>query len=205
MVELGKIEKPDAESFSGKRKLYCVPNVLIVESAPEEYKKLANKYWDEVSGHIAKLEIAGKIKKIFADNITSMDKEAIDELVKINEKALQLIKSKIEEGAELFPLESEEIFGPFIDWRNCLHIIRTEEAAQKVLGFYMEFLNKRLEHILGVIEKNLLSDEAGLLIMADEYRAKLQFPSDIEIFLVTPPSYDDLMRWLRDRMKDLQQ
>jgi hypothetical protein len=38
-----------------------------------------------------------------------------------------------------------------------------------------------------------------LLIIKDEDRAKLQFPSDIEVFLVTPPSYDDIMRWFREK------
>jgi len=28
----------------------------------------------------------------------------------------------------------------------------------------------------------------------------LQFPKDIEVFLITPPSYDDILRWLRDKL-----
>jgi hypothetical protein len=52
---------------------------------------------------------------------------------------------------------------------------------------------------MDVINTRLSGAEAGLLIMKDEDRAKLQFPADIEVFLVTPPSYDDIMRWLREK------
>jgi hypothetical protein len=53
---------------------------------------------------------------------------------------------------------------------------------------------------MNLIESKLLEAEAGLLIMKDEDRSKLQFPKDIEVFLITPPSYDDIMRWFRERM-----
>jgi hypothetical protein len=36
--------------------------------------------------------------------------------------------------------------------------------------------------------------------MKDEDRAKVQFPRDVEVFLITPPSYDDIIRWIRDRI-----
>jgi len=38
--------------------------------------------------------------------------------------------------------------------------------------------------------------------MRDEDRIRLQLSSDIEIFLVTPPSYDDILRWFREKAKD---
>ena len=66
-------------------------------------------------------------------------------------------------------------------------------------GFsYIVWKNKK--YMLDVIEKNLSEAEAGLLILKDEDRAKLQFPKDIEVFLITPPSYDGIMRWFRERM-----
>ncbi len=65
MAELGKIEKPDNKHYSGKKKLYCVRNMYLVEDAPEEYKSLFNKYWDEVAQQIEKIEVAGKIKTVF--------------------------------------------------------------------------------------------------------------------------------------------
>ncbi len=199
MAELGKIEKPSAESVAGKRKLYCVPSVYPVEEAPEEYGELVQRYWDEVTDQLDRMEQAGRIMKIFCENIFTSGPEALEVLGKINERALQLIKKKLEAGAELFPIESEDIFGPFLDWRSCLSVVRTRDVASKVFGFYREVAEKRISRILDVVDKSLDEGEAGLLMMADEDRMKLQFPQDIEVFLVTPRSYDDLMRWLRDR------
>lgn len=203
MAELGKIEKPAAESFEGKRKLYCVPNVYPFKDAPDDYSGLVNKYWEEVVRQTEKLEVAGKIRKIFCESIAVRGEEAYEALTKLNEPALQLIRRKVDEGAELFPVEEEEIFGSFLDWANCLNVVRTKDVFAKVFGFYTELSNKRLEHAAGLIESNLLAGEAGLLIMRDEDRVQLKLPPDIEIFLITPPSYDDILKWLRDKMKNL--
>ena len=199
MVELGQIDRPDAESFAGKRKLYCVANVYPIADAPDEYKELVRKYWDEVVQQIEKVEVAGKIKKIFCELIYLQGEEALNMLSKINERVTEIIKKKLDEGSTLFPLESKEIFGPYTDWANCLRVVFTEEVFSKVLEFYTDFSNKRLQQILNIIDTNLSEAEAGLLIMKDEDRVKLHFPKDIEIFLVTPPSYDDIIRWFREK------
>jgi hypothetical protein len=201
MVELGQINRPEAESFSGKRKLYCVASIFSVADAPADYTALVDRYWDEVSRQLEKLESAGKIKKVFSEIIMEQGDESLDILGKINERVPQIIRKKLEEGGALVPLESADLLGPYTDWSNCLRVVYTREVFQKVFGFYNEIAEKRLGHILDVIEKNLSEAEAGLLILKDEDRVKLQFPKDIEVFLITPPSYDDIIRWLRERMK----
>jgi hypothetical protein len=203
MVELGEIVKPKVESFSGKRKLYCVPNVYSLKDAGDEYKEyneLVNKFWDEVAQHIERVEAAGKIKKIFCEGIYTQGEEALSELAKINERAHIIVKKKVESGAVLLPVESKEIFDTYVDWRNCLAVVRTREVSSKVFEFYKDAYNKRLQHIQNVIESNIAEQEAGMLIMVDEDRVKLQLADDIELFLVTPPSYDNLLRWFRDRV-----
>jgi hypothetical protein len=203
VVELGQIEKPTADSFAGKRKLYCISNVYPIEDAPDEYKVLFNQYWDEVDQQLKKLEYIGKIKKIFFENIYSQGDEALNTLAKINDRAYQIIKRKIEEGAVLLPIEREEILEPFMDWGNCLRVVRRKEVFDKVFEFYTDMLNKRIQNILNIIESDLSEMEAGLFIIKDEDRVKLQFPKDIEVFLVTPPSYDSILKWFRERWKEI--
>ncbi len=202
MAELGKIERPAAEEFAGKRKLYCVPNIYPLKDAPDDYSGLVNKYWDEAVQQTERLEAAGKIRKIFCESISVRGDEAYEALSGINERALQLIRKKVEEGAELIPLEKEEIFNPFLDWANCLSVVRTKEVFSKVFEFYAGLGSKRLQYAAGLIDENLPGGEAGLLIMRDEDRVQLQLKADIEVFLVTPPSYDDVMRWFRDKAKE---
>jgi hypothetical protein len=199
MVELGQIERPDAGEFTGKRKLYCVANIYPVKDAPDDYNALVNKYWDEVVQQVEKLEAAGKVKKIFCEIVSKEGEEALGILTKMNERVAGIIKKKMEEGGRLVPVEKEEILGPYSDWGNCLRVVFTHEVFARVLEFFTDLSGKRLAHIMDVINSSLSESEAGLLIMKDEDRAKLQFPADIEVFLVTPPSYDDVMRWFREK------
>lgn len=203
MAEIGQIGKPEAAGFAGKRKLYCLPNVFSFEGAPEEYRALVGKYWDEGASHLGRLESAGKVRKVFCEGVWGDGEKALDMLRSMNEPAFQIVKKKLDEGATLLPIEREEIFGPLVDWRNCIHVVRTLEVYKQIFEFYSELSERRMKFILHVVDSNLLGDEAGLLIMTDEDRVKLQFPADIEVFLVTPPTYDDILRWMRDRMKEI--
>lgn len=201
MAELGRIERPIAENFKEKRKLYCVPNIYPIVDATDDYYGLVEKFWNEASQQIDMLEAAGKIKKIFCESLFVQGQDAFDALEKLNKNALKIVKKRVDEGAILLPIEREEIFGPFVDWANCLSVIRTKEVFERVYEFYTECSDRRIKYIQNVIETNLSDKEAGLLIMSDEDRVRLQFPNDIEVFLVTPPSYDDILRWVRDKMR----
>lgn len=205
MAELGQIERLAVEDFKGKRKLYCVPNIYFISEAPEDYTGLVERYWNEVSQHLERLESAGKVKKIFCESIFVQGEEAFGTLERLNKKALQIVKKRTEEGAVLLPVEREEIFGPYIDWGNCLNVVRTKEVFDKIYDFFKELSDRRFKYIQSVIEANLVEGEAGLLIMRDEDRARLQFPNDIEVFLITPPTYDDILKWFRERMKDMKE
>jgi hypothetical protein len=202
LAEIGKIERPLAESFAGKRKLYCVPNVYPFEGGPEDYQELVHRFWEEVSSQLERIEAAGKIGKIFCELLSRVGEDALSALAEVNGSALAVVKRKIEEGAVLIRTEDEEILGPFLDWRNCLNVVRTKEVLNKVLEFYSELSDRRLRFIEEMIGTSLSDGEAGLLIMRDEDRMKLRLPEDVEIFLVVPPAYDDIMRWFREKMKE---
>ncbi len=200
MSELGRIEKPAINNYTFKRKLYCVPNVIPFTDGSDEYTKLLDKYWEDVLVQLEKLNIVWKIKKVFCENIYVEGQDALNVLENTNKKAFEIVQAKIKEGALVVPIENKELLGLFIDWRNCLSVVRTVDVFRQVYNFYMEVLNNRLQHIQDVIDKNLPAGEASLLLMEDEMRSKIQFSSDIEVFLVRPPSYDDLIKWLRNNL-----
>ncbi len=201
MAELAEIKRPSVDSFSNRRKLYCVPNIYFRGDTHKELRELVEKYWSEVEKQLQRLEMAGKVKKVFCESLYLEGQKGLKLLSKLNEYAYRIVKVKVEEGAELVALEDKRILGPFLDWRNCLAVVRTGEVYEKVLKFFRDIYNRRIEHIQKVIEENIEETEAALLIITDEERLRLQFPSDIEIFLVTPPTYDDILRWLRDNLK----
>lgn len=202
MTELGKIEKPTIDSVRAKRKLYCVPAVHPVEDAPEEYRTLLARFWGEAERQLERLEQAGKVKKVFCEHMISSGDDALAGLREINERLAGIVERKRQEGAEPVPIEREDLLGPFFDWSNCLAVVGTEEVASKVLEFYRESLDRRLKFMLHAIDTALGSAEAGLLVISDEQRMKLQFPPDVEVFLVTPPAYDDILKWMRAALRD---
>ena len=202
MAEIGRIERPLAGAFTGKRKLYCVPNVYSFEGGPEDYQELVNRFWNEVTSQLDRIEAAGRIVKVFCEHISRVDEDALSSLAEVNGLAFAVVKKKLEEGAMLIRTEDEEILGPFLDWGNCLPLVRTKAVLGKILEVYSELSERRLRFIEEAIGMNLSDGEAGLLIMRDEDRMRLRLPEDIEIFLVIPPAYDSILRWFRDKMKE---
>lgn len=197
MVEFSKVEKPSAENYKDKRKLYCLPNVYPLPEGKEQYKSLCARFWQEAEVQIRKLELMTPISIIFCEMVYR-DENVLDILSKIDSFMHGLVKSHVERGAKLLPVEEEEIFTTYIDWANCLKVVHTQNVFAKVLEFFNEASTKRFNYISDVINKNLGSGEAGLLIIKDEDRRKINFPEDIEIFLITPPAYDDILRFIRD-------
>jgi hypothetical protein len=84
-----------------------------------------------------------------------------------------------------------------MDWGRCLAIgLSSEKAFTTVYNSYLEAQKKRNELISRRIAETLKEDETGILFMREGHQ--IQFPSDIQIFYVSPPALDELRRWLRD-------
>jgi len=197
MVEFSKIEKPDAENFKGKRKLYCLPNVYPIPGSDEKYKNLIVKFWEEAEIQIRKLELMTPVTAVFCEMVYQ-NENALDVLSKIDSYIHDMVKKHLDKGAKLVPIEEENVFSEYVDWANCLKVVTTEKVFTKVMEFFNEIANKRFHLITEIVDKNLGSGEAGLLIIKDEDRRKINFPQDVEIFLITPPAYDDILRYIRD-------
>lgn len=198
MTEIGKIDKPDAAEYKNKKKVYFVRNLYLPKNATDKYKDIFNRYWDEVDEHLVKLEIAGKVSKIFCESIYMTGDESMKVLKAINARLELIVKKKIEDGAEFLPLEDKEIFRIYLDWYNCLAVVRSPKVHETIHTLLDETIRDRFNHIKSVLEENIADGEAGLLIMRDEDREFLQMPDDIELFFVTPPAYDDLLQFIRD-------
>ncbi|RCV64351.1 hypothetical protein C5S53_09285 [Methanophagales archaeon] len=197
-----RIEKPSAKLYKGKRKLYCIPLLYSEKEAQSEYLGMISQYWDQVGGHLSKMEKAGKVNMIYHEAIYSAGDDGMSELEKLNEESYKLVKSKCEEGADLQSLEDKDLFYEFMDWRRCMIIqLNSEKVFSKVLEFYRDASKRRYEHIAKRIDETLEEGETGMLIMNEEDRSIIQFPQDIEIFIVHPPALADIQHWIREQLK----
>lgn len=197
--KLGKIEKPPAEEFKKGRKLYFIPLIYCGKEAQAEYRGKFNKYWNQVETQMTDLELKlGRINKIYHELIPVGGDNGIKVIEELNEKSCQIIKNRIDKGAQLEATEESELLTEFMDWSKCLAAgLQNQRVFVKVYESYTEASKKRNEHITTKIAETLKADEAGILFMREGHQ--VQFPSDIQIFYVAPPALDEIKRWLRDR------
>ncbi len=198
--ELGKIEKPDAKSVSGKRKLLLVPLIYYGQSAPDEYLAMFNKYWDQVAEQVANLESQiGRISHIYHESITEGDEDGLGIIEKLNPSCHKIVKQRTDAGAEIDIVEEKDLVEEALDWERCLMMgFISQKVARTVSDSYMEVAKKRYDKIAKSIDETLKEDETGILIIREGHL--VQFPTDIEVFSVAPPALDEIHRWQRDLM-----
>jgi hypothetical protein len=195
--ELGKISKPEANSFKQGRKLLLVPLIYLYEDAPPEYIEGFDLYWNQVAEHIGNMEAKlSKVSRVYHESIGLGGEDGLKIMEKLNPKSCQVCKQKCQSGAELEVIEDMDLASECMDWERCLLVgLLSDTVARKVSEFYMEASRKRCEHINKRIDETLKADEIAILFIREGHR--LQFPDDIEVFSVAPPALDEIHRWLR--------
>jgi hypothetical protein len=196
--ELGKIEKPPVEKFKKGRKIYFVPLVYRSEGLPEDYLEKFNKYWEQVESHVAELVLKlGEVKKIYHELIAVSGEDGIKAIKELNEHSYKVVQACLDKKAQLEAVEAADLLTEFMDWSRCLIMgLQNPRVLSKVYEFYVEVGKKRNEYIAHRIDETLKDDEIGIVLMRENHQ--VQFPSDIQVFYISPPALDEIKRWLRE-------
>ncbi len=197
--ELGKIEKPSVASFGKQRKLYIVPLLYAGPDAPTEYRERFERYWREVDEQIGNQESKiGRIIRIYHESIALGGEEGLAMMERLSPSSHRIAVEKCRQGAALEVTEEAELANECMDWERCLLMaFISQAAATKVSGFFREVSQRRYEFIAQRIDETLPENGVGVLFIREGH--SVQFPADIEVFLVAPPSLDAIHRWLRER------
>jgi hypothetical protein len=197
--ELGKIDKPEADSFKQGRKLLLVPLIYLYQDAPSDYTEKYELYWKQVAEHVVNLEAKiGTVSQVYHESISLCGDDGLKIMEKLNPKSCQIARQKCQDGAKLEVIEDKALAEEAIDWERCLFIgFLSNKVARKVSELYIEASRKRYEQISKKIDEALKADETAILFIREGHL--LQFPQDIEVFSVAPPALDEIHRWLRDR------
>ncbi len=195
---VGKIDKPLAEEFKKGRKLFFVPLVYRGKESPAEYVEKYNNYWQPVENQMRDLESKlGKVNKIYHELIPAGGEDGVKVLKELHENSYQIIKARIDKGAQFEAAEESELLTEFLDWGRCLATgLQNQKVFARVYESYIEASRKRNEYITKRIDATLKADEIGLLFMREGHQ--VQFPPDIQVFYISPPELDELRRWLRN-------
>lgn len=197
--EIGKVEKPEAKQYEGKRKLYLVPLLYSFEGAPDDYVTKFNLYWKQVNEHVRNLESKmGTVDLIYHESVTIPGEDGLKLLEKLNPASHEVCDERCRSGARLEVIEDAELTEETMDWeRHILMGFISEKVARKVSELFSEASRKRNEHIANRINETLGKEEAAVLFIRESHR--VQFPQDIEVFSVAPPALDEIHRWMRER------
>lgn len=196
---LGRIERPEAQEYKGKRKLYFVPLVFIPQGSNDELLKIVKRYWEEVQDRLMSLEgKLGETKRVYYELISTGGNEGVKAIEELK-AGYQIVKERLDKGAHLEAIEDKEILTEFMDWRRCLGIgLQNEKVLNKVYEYYMDVRQRRYEHIAKRIEETLGPGEAGILLMEEGHNVR--FPQDLEVFYIVPPSLDEIKQWIRQKV-----
>jgi len=197
--QLGKMEKPSVEEFKTGRKLYFIPLVYSGKEASDEYLGKYNRYWEQVDSHTEELELKlGKVNKIYHEFVSVGGEDGVKAIAELNEKSCEIIKKRLEKGAQLEAIEQMELLTEFMDWTRCLALgLQNQNVLVQIYEFYVQASKKRNEHITQQVDETLKANEVGMFLMREGHQ--VQFPPDIQVFYVAPPALDELRRWFRDQ------
>ena len=198
---LSQMPKPDAGQYAGKRKLFLVPNFMVGPDAPEEVQQLLDSYWSEVRDHINNLERSlGTVTHVYHEMVFGDGEERMGLLQMLNPKGCAFIQALCGAGAELEATEDRALVEENADWQRCVSIgLASEKVLKIALDGYQETTKLRWEHVSSRLDETLKEGESGALFVREDHR--VQFPPDVQVFYVAPPSLDSLKRWLSDQFR----
>jgi hypothetical protein len=194
---LGKIEKPETSQFKQDRKLFFVPLVLLPVSEDPKLSELLDLYWQETGSQIKNLSAKlGNVTKVYHELVSS-EEEILTVLEGMHSGSHSLVKSSLGNGAIFQAVEDRNLLNEFMDWSRCLAIgLQCSRVFDLVYQNYLETYRKRNENISKNIDETLTMEDIGLLFLREGHH--VQFPTDIQVFFVAPPSLDAIHRHLRE-------
>ena len=194
--ELGRIERPSVEQFSGKRKLFLVPLVYEPPAEVEEGQAVLARYWEQAQAQVASLESKlGASQHVFHEALTEGGPEGLQRLQPTNQQSYAFVEAKCQAGATLEATEDGGLLAEMMDLQRCLMLpLGSEKVARQLQEWFTESVRQRYEHIAKRIDDSLGEAQVGLLLISE--RHQVQFPPDVEVIYVSPPALDEYRRWL---------
>ena len=221
---LSQMPKPEAGQYKNNRKLFLVPTFMFPPGTSKDGLELLDHYWSEVRDHVNNLESSlGQVVRVYHEAMYVNGDDGMVALEQLNPQGYSFIRVMIESSATLEATEDQEALKKTSDWQQeasewqrCMSFALMSQAkiASKVApmaseGYqesvkeYQESNKHRYEYIGSRIDETLNEGEAGILFIQENHR--VQFPSDLQVFYVSPPGLDAIKRWIDDQMRGFSQ
>ena len=200
--ELGRVERPPADRFQGKRRLLLVPLMFVPPAGADgeisDGQIIYDRFWDQVRTQIDALAVGlGGLHRIYHESLVEGGEPGLNYLQMAYRHAHSMIQVRCHAGATLEATEDIDLITETLDLQRCLMIPFTNDSvAARIQDWLAESTRARYEHMGNRIDQTLQPDETGLLLINE--RHQVQFSPDIEVFYVAPPALDEYRRWLQN-------
>ncbi len=196
--ELGRLERPAAQQYAGKRKLLLLPLIHAPGVEDPAAKELLDRFWEQTRQQIASLESGlGRLRHIFHETLTEGGESGLKQLEMSNSRSHRFVQEKCQAGASLVAIEEPELLTETLDLRRFLMMpLASQRVAQRIQEWFAESNRERYKHIAERIDASIGEDQVGLLLISEGHQ--VQFPSDLEVFYVAPPALDEFRRWFQN-------
>jgi len=203
--ELGRLERPAAQQFAGKRKLLLLPLIQAPRVEEPAAKELLDRFWDQTHQQIASLEKGlGRLLYIFHETLTEGGESGLKQLEMSDSRSHRFVQEKCQAGAALVAIEEPELLLETLDLRRFLMMpMASQRVSQRIQEWFAESNRERYQHIAERIDATLGEDQVGLLLISEGHQ--VQFPSDLEVFYIAPPALDDFRRWFQGWLAERRQ
>ena len=202
--ELGRISRPSAAQYEGRRKLLLAPLVYGPPAEAGEGVNILKNYWDQMQQQVEALQAAlGGLHHIYHESVWDGGDKGLAQLEQTDQRSHEFVKAKCAGGAALEATEDLASLMESLDLQRCLMMpLASQTVPAKLQGWLSESTRSRYQHIAGRIDETLGENEVGLLLVNE--RHQIQFPEDVEVFYVAPPALGDFRRWLDNWMAEQQ-
>ena len=202
--ELGRIQRPTASQYDGRRKLLLVPLIYGPQANDPAGAEVLKNYWDQMQTQVNALENAlGGLQHIYHESLTIGGSEGLEQLGAADQRSHAFISEKTKSGTVLEPTEDMDILLETLDLQRCMMIpLASPNVGSRLQEWHADSNRQRYEHIANQIDSTLGDNETGLLLISE--RHQVQFPVDVEVFYVSPPALDEYRRWFQNWMEQQQ-
>ena len=201
---LGKIDKPEVSMFAGKKKIIMVPLLFMPPTENDTLKGLVDKYWQEARTKVSELQDQlGSAKYVFHEMLVN-DKDLKKTVDALGCSSYGIIEDAQKRGTELKIIEDKDLFEEFMDWNRILSTcgISTRKVYDKLTSELKDAGDRRNDTMYKKILDSIGENDIVILMLQEGH--KIQFPSDIDVFYVSPPALNDLEKYVRDEyMKEM--
>ena len=202
--ELGRIQRPTASQYDGRRKLLLVPLIYGPQADDAVGAEVLQNYWEQMQTQVDALEAAlGGLQHIYHESLTVGGNEGLEQLGAADQRSHGFIAAKTLSGAVLEATEDMDVLLETLDLQRCMMIpLASANVGSRLQEWHADSNRQRYEHIADQIDSTLGENETGLLLISE--RHQVQFPGDIEVFYVSPPALDEYRRWFQNWMDQQQ-